>query len=303
MAESKLCDGVGENWVLSAHADDDSVVKNGFLADNTLEELIEVYMDELVGEKVFRDYQTEFPLLFKLIDAHDNLSIQVHPDDETAQRNHGMEARGKTEMWYVISAEPGAQLVVGFKKDITLQQYTEAVNNNSVEDLLLWVEVKKGDVIFIPPGLVHAIGKGILLAEIQQSCDITYRIYDYNRRDKDGHLRPLHIVEAQDVVSLKATQQPKINYHIGADEIIELSRCEYFATNLMAVSSSIERNYQDLSSFVVLLCVQGEIVLKCGEDTYHMKTGETLFLPASLTTVLVQAIGDEEARLLETYIP
>ena len=303
MAGAKSCDGVGENWVLSAHAEDDSVIANGFLEDNTLEELIEVYMDDLLGEKVFRIYQNEFPLLFKLIDAHDNLSIQVHPDDEAAQRNHGDGARGKTEMWYVMEAEPGAQLVVGFKQDITLQQYKEAVNNNTVEQLLQWIEVKPGDVIFLPPGLVHAIGKGILLAEIQQSSDITYRIYDYNRRDNNGNLRPLHIAEAQDVVSLSAMPQPKLSYQIAHNTAVELTKCDYFVTNLLSVTSSIQRNYQELGSFVVLLCVQGKVTVKSAEHVNELNVGEVLFVPASLPDVTIVATSKNEARLLETYIP
>lgn len=295
-------DGVGENWVLSAHDDDDSLIVNGFLADNTLEELIEVYMDELVGGKVFEQHQNEFPLLFKLIDAHDDLSIQVHPNDEIARKNHGPKANGKAEMWYVMHAEPGAKLVVGFKKDVTPQEYAQAVNDGTIGELLQWVEVEQGDVIFIPPGVVHAIGKGILLAEIQQSSDITYRIHDYNRRDKEGNLRPLHIKEAQEVVLLETVNHPKIHYRSQPNEATTLATCDYFVTNLLSVASEMRRTYQELDSFVVLLCVQGNATITTQTHTYDIDCGEVLFVPASITEIQINVRG-EETKLLETYIP
>lgn len=304
MAGQPPKDGVGENWILSAHGEDDSLITNGFLADNTLEELIEVYMDELVGDKVFEQYQNDFPLLFKLIDAHDDLSIQVHPNDEIARKNHGPQANGKAEMWYVMQAEPGAKLVVGFKNNITQQEYDRAVNDGTIEQMLQWVEVKPGDVVFIPPGVVHAIGKGILLAEIQQSSDITYRIHDYNRRDKDGNLRPLHIKEAQEVVSLELVNQPTIHYSMRPDEATPLVQCEYFTTNLLSVTSRMRRNYQDLDSFVVLLCTQGKAEISAMNKTYTLTQGELLFVPASLTEVLIQTMEQNtDTKLLETYIP
>ena len=302
MAGLEPQDGVGENWILSAHDDDDSLIINGFLADNTLEELIEVYMDELVGEKVFEQYRNNFPLLFKLIDAQDDLSIQVHPNDEIARKNHGEKNNGKAEMWYVMKAEPGAKLVVGFKKNINRQEYTNAVNDGTIAELLQWVEVKPGDVVFIPPGRVHAIGKGILLAEIQQSSDITYRIHDYNRLDKDGRLRPLHIKEAQEVVVLEAVQQPIINYKSIPNEATTLVECEHFVTNLLSVKSDMKRTYHQLDSFVVLLCVQGEAKITTHSQTYTLTQGELLFIPSTLTEIEINTT-DENTKILETYLP
>ena len=302
MAGLEPQDGVGENWILSAHDDDDSLIINGFLADNTLEELIEVYMDELVGEKVFEQYRNNFPLLFKLIDAQDDLSIQVHPNDEIARKNHGEKNNGKAEMWYVMKAEPGAKLVVGFKKNINRQEYTNAVNDGTIAELLQWVEVKPGDVVFIPPGRVHAIGKGILLAEIQQSSDITYRIHDYNRLDKDGRLRPLHIKEAQEVVVLEAVQQPIINYKSIPNEATTLVECEHFVTNLLSVKSDMKRTYHQLDSFVVLLCVQGEAKITTHSQTYTLTQGELLFIPSTLTEIQINTT-DENTKILETYLP
>ncbi len=302
MAGLEPQDGVGENWILSAHDDDDSLIINGFLADNTLEELIEVYMDELVGEKVFEQYRNNFPLLFKLIDAQDDLSIQVHPNDEIARKNHGEKNNGKAEMWYVMKAEPGAKLVVGFKKKINRQEYTNAVNDGTIAELLQWVEVKPGDVVFIPPGRVHAIGKGILLAEIQQSSDITYRIHDYNRLDKDGHLRSLHIKEAQEVVVLEAVQQPIINYKSIPNEATTLVECEHFVTNLLSVKSDMKRTYHQLDSFVVLLCVQGDAKITTHSQTYTLTQGELLFIPSTLTEIQINTT-DENTKILETYLP
>jgi len=302
MAGLEPQDGVGENWILSAHDDDDSLIINGFLADNTLEELIEVYMDELVGEKVFEQYRNNFPLLFKLIDAQDDLSIQVHPNDEIARKNHGEKNNGKAEMWYVMKAEPGAKLVVGFKKNINRQEYTNAVNDGTITELLQWVEVKPGDVVFIPPGRVHAIGKGILLAEIQQSSDITYRIHDYNRLDKDGRLRPLHIKEAQEVVVLEAVQQPIINYKSIPNEATTLVECEHFVTNLLSVKSDMKRTYHQLDSFVVLLCVQGEAKITTHSQAYTLTQGELLFIPSTLTEIQIKTT-DENTKILETYLP
>ena len=194
-------DKLGESWELSGYEGDESVVENGFLAGNNLTELIEIYMGELIGDKVYEQFGMSFPLLFKLIDANENLSIQVHPGDEVAAERHG--SFGKTEMWYVVDADPGAELIIGFTKDCTRDEYVDALENDQVEELLQNVPVKKGDVFFIPAGLVHAIGKGVVVAEIQQSSDITYRIYDYKRVDDHGNERDLHTAEALDVIDFQ----------------------------------------------------------------------------------------------------
>jgi len=200
-------DKLGESWELSGYENDESVVTNGFLAGNNLAELIEIYMDELVGDKVYNQYGLSFPLLFKLIDANENLSIQVHPGDEVAAERHN--SYGKTEMWYVVDADPDGKLIIGFTKDCTREEYLDALDNDKVEDLLQHVPVKKGDVFFIPAGLVHAIGKGVVVAEIQQSSDITYRIYDFKRVDEQGNERELHTEQALDVIDFTASLHPK----------------------------------------------------------------------------------------------
>jgi len=201
-------DKIGESWEISAVQDNISLVENGFLEGNTLEEIISIYMGELVGEKIYEKFGIEFPLLFKFIDANDKLSIQVHPDNDLAKQRH--QAYGKTEMWYVINAENDAEIIVGFNKEIDKYQYTKAVKENTLIKLLNKEKVKKSDAFYIPSGRVHAIGKGVLLAEIQQTSDITYRIYDWDRKDANGQERELHTEWALDAIDYKFYKEYKI---------------------------------------------------------------------------------------------
>ncbi|MBP5742670.1 MAG: class I mannose-6-phosphate isomerase, partial [Paludibacteraceae bacterium] len=187
-------ENIGESWELSGLEGNESVVENGYLAGNTINELVEVYLDELVGQKVYDTFGQSFPLLFKFIDANDKLSVQVHPDDDMAQELYG--TNGKTEMWYIIDAEKDAELYIGFDGKVDAKQCEEHIKNGTLADVLTVHKVKKGDAYFIPAGTVHAIGKGIILAEIQQSSDITYRLFDYDRKDKDGNKRELHLENA-----------------------------------------------------------------------------------------------------------
>ena len=201
-----------ESWELSGLEGCESVVENGILAGNSIEELLEVYMGDLVGDEIYETFGNYFPLLFKFIEANDDLSIQVHPDDEVAFERH--QSFGKTEMWYIVDAKPDSQLIAGFKVDCDQQTYIKALEQEKVESLLQQVSVKQGDVLFIQPGCVHSIGKGILLAEIQQASDITYRIYDFNRTDSNGNKRELHISEALDVIDYHALRNPLTVYTI-----------------------------------------------------------------------------------------
>ena len=245
-------DKLGESWELSGYENDESVVSNGFLEGNNLTELIEIYMGELVGDKVYDEFGLMFPLLFKLIDANENLSIQVHPGDEVAAERHN--SFGKTEMWYVVAAEQGSELIIGFSKDCTSEEYLDALENDKVEDLLQRVPVKPGDVLFIPAGLVHAIGKGVVVAEIQQSSDITYRIYDYKRVDDSGNERELHTDEALDVINFSASLNPKTEYSLLENQIVPLVSCEYFTTNIIKFDQALTRNYGEIDSFVAYMC-------------------------------------------------
>jgi len=291
-------DKLGESWELSGYEGDESVVVNGFLAGNNLTELIEIYMGELVGDKIFDTYGLNFPLLFKLIDANQNLSIQVHPGDEVAAERHN--SFGKTEMWYVLDAEKDGKLIVGFTQDCSKEEYLNALETDNVETLLQKVPVSKGDVFFIPAGLVHAIGKGVVVAEIQQSSDITYRIYDYKRTDDNGNERELHTEFALDVINFTATKNPKTIYKTQLNEIASLVECEYFTTNRLCFNEPLTRNYGTLDTFVVYMCIDGNLIIECNNEKTIVNKGETVLIPASISEVGL--IPEYQATLLEVYI-
>jgi len=292
-------DKLGESWELSGYEGDESVVTNGFLAGNNLRELIEIYMGELIGDTVFDEYGLSFPLLFKLIDANENLSIQVHPGDEVAAERHN--SYGKTEMWYVVDADKGAELIIGFNDDCSRETYLKAMSEDKVEDLLQKVPVTKGDVFFIPAGRVHAIGKGVVVAEIQQSSDVTYRIYDYKRKDDNGNERELHTEQALDVINFEASRQPKTIYSPLLNETTPLITCDYFTTNLLRFNKSLERQYAKLDSFVAYMCLEGTFTIESeGEKTTVIK-GDTVLIPASIDELSL--VPDGEVTLLEVYVP
>ena len=216
----------GESWELSSVEGYVSVVSNGFLAGNTITELIEVYMGDLVGDKIYKKFGIEFPLLFKFIDTNKDLSIQVHPGDELARKRHN--AYGKTEMWYVVHAEKGALINSGFNRPVTRDRYIELLEEGNITEILHYDEVVPGDVFFIPAGRVHAIGEGVMLAEIQQTSDITYRIFDYNRKDVQGKLRELHTDLALDAIDFSYMEEYKTRYHVEPNVSSEIVSCEYF---------------------------------------------------------------------------
>ncbi len=296
--KSSESDELGESWEISGFDNDESVVINGFLAGNTLPELIEIYMGELVGDNIYNQFGDMFPLLFKFIDANQNLSIQVHPGDEVAAERHN--SFGKTEMWYVLDAEFGAELIIGFSKNCSKYEYLDALNQNKVEDLLQKVPVKKGDVFFIPAGLVHAIGKGVVLAEIQQSSDITYRIYDYNRTDESGKERELHTEQALDVINFEASKNPVINYIPLLNVITPLVKCDYFTTRMLRFNQSITRYYSSIDSFVVYMCLEGNFVIEHNVEKYIVNKGDTFLIPACIEELIL--IPDSEVTLLEVYV-
>lgn len=291
-------DKLGESWELSGYDGDISVVSNGFLAGNNLEELIEIYMGDLVGDQVYDQHGLTFPLLFKLIDANENLSIQVHPNDEVAAERHN--SYGKTEMWYVIDADSDGSLIIGFKEDCTKENYLKAVEEGVLEDLLQTIKVTKGDVLFIPAGLVHAIGKGVVLAEIQQTSDVTYRIYDYKRVDDQGNERDLHTEEAIDVIDYQASKSPKTPYVTVLNGLTPLVSCEYFTTNLIRMNEQLTRNYGLLDSFVAYMCVDGDFEITCEGENTSVSKGDTILIPACIQEVHLTPEG--EATLLEVYV-
>jgi mannose-6-phosphate isomerase len=290
---------IGESWEVSAVDDKYSVVTNGFLAGNSLPELIEVYMGDLLGEKIFNNHGHQFPLLFKFIDANDVLSIQVHPDDELANARHN--DKGKTEMWYVIAAEEGAELISGFNQEMDKDTYLKHLNNNTLPEILNHEKVESGDVFFLPAGRVHAIGAGILLAEIQQTSDITYRIFDWNRVDKDGKPRELHTEQALDAIDFKKYGDYRTHYELTKNKASNLVKCNYFTTNLFELDKPQQRDLIELDSFVVYMCMDGKVEITYDEeDTVTLEKGETLLVPAAIEHLAYKP--HPTVKLLEVYI-
>ena len=289
----------GELWALSSMEGHESVIANGFLADNTLNEAIEIYMGDLVGDRVYNRFGSQFPLLVKLIDAAQDLSIQVHPDDNLARRR-GM-PWGKTEMWYILQADPGARLISGFRHDTSPEQYQASLDNGTLDNLLLAEQPEPGDVYFIPAGRIHALGKGLLVAEIQQASDCTYRIYDWNRLDTNGKPRKLHTDLAIDAIDFSAVQgHAHTHYHPLPNQPVTVAHCPYFTSRLIALDSPIRRNLENNDSFVLYLCVDGIAAVKALDTIVPLHTGECTLLPAVADHAELFCEGS--ARLLEITI-
>lgn len=287
----------GESWDLSCVKGDISSVASGMLKGNNLEELIEVYMGDLVGEKVFEEYGLEFPLLIKTLDCNDVLSVQVHPDDELAAERHN--SLGKTEMWYVTSCEEGAAIYIGFNREITREEYLDAVSSGHLVDLLNRVEVKAGDAFFIPAGLVHALGKGVQVVEIQQTSDVTYRIYDWDRVDDEGKSRELHTALAVDAIDFAMRTEDSIcRYVPKLNESVEIAKCKYFTTNILQVEGEVAKDYASLDSFVILMCIGGEAEIDADGNVEKMADGDVVLLPAEFNEVVIKG----SAKLLEVSI-
>ncbi len=276
-----------ESWQVSGVKGDVSVVAGGMLKGNNLQELIEVYMGDLVGDGVFGRYGEEFPVLVKLIDARQTLSVQVHPNDDLARERHG--AYGKTEMWYVVDADPGAVLYVGWNRDVGEREYLDAVAGGTVADLLRRFEVKAGDTFFIPAGTVHAIGAGVRIAEVQETSDVTYRIYDWDRVDDKGRARQLHTELAVDAIDFGAPQDYVVTRAAVANEAVLLKRCRWFTVNLLELNGTVTRPVGD--SFVIYMCVGGSAVVGDAE----VVAGESVLVPAEMDDVRLTG----KARLLE----
>lgn len=288
---------VGESWELSGVQGDISVVANGKLKGNNLSELIEIYMGDLVGEKVFEKYGEEFPLLIKLIDADDVLSIQVHPDDKLAAERHN--SYGKTEMWYIIDHQPGAELFLGFNQPVDRQKYLDYLNRGELDKLLNRYKVEKDDAYFIPAGAIHAIGKGILIAEIQQTSDITYRVFDWNRTDANGNGRELHTELALDSIQYQEKHDYQLTAKPVANTAANLQSCPYFETNTLLVDGTMERDYAKLDSFVIYICLDGTLTLTTDQGVETIAKGETVLLPAQFESATLAGDG----KLIEVYIP
>lgn len=285
---------IGESWELSTVANDVSVVANGEFAGLNLNELIEKYPIELLGSKSIEKFGLEFPLLFKFLDAKEDLSIQVHPNDELAKLRHN--SFGKTEMWYVMQADETARLVVGFKNKINKEEYLKHLESKTLVTILNETPVQKGDAFFLETGTVHAIGAGVLIAEIQQTSDVTYRLYDWDRVDANGIGRELHNDLAVDAINYNETNT-KVFYNKGTNESVNLVECPFFTTNIIEVSEKyIWKKRKE--SFTVFMCTEGSFVIVTSDFTFKFKKGDTVLIPAIVEEF--ELIG--ETSLLEITI-
>lgn len=296
----KGSDKIGESWELSAVSKFESIATNGFLAGNSIQDLIEIYMGELVGDQVYMKYGIEFPLLFKFIEANEKLSVQVHPDNETAKFRHY--AYGKTEMWYVVDAEKNSEIIVGFKKSLNKDALIKVIEDKTLIDYLNFEKIQKGDVFYIPPGKVHALLEGTVVAEIQQTSDITYRLYDWDRLGLDGKPRDLHVDLALDVIDFSVKENNKTKYFPVPESRNALVECPYFTTNLIEFENAVELNYSKLDSFVVYMCLEGKFDLVYGDNkSIVIEKGETVLVPAEIEHVILKP--KKASKILETYIP
>ncbi len=288
---------IGENFAVSGLKDDLSVVSNGSLAGKNIHELIEKYKGRLIGEKVYNAFGSNFPLLIKYIDANDDLSIQVHPNDDLAKEKY--QAFGKTEMWYVINANDGARLISGFSKKTNAEEFTQYHSEGQLMDLMAKHDTSAGDTFFIPAGKVHSIGSGNFIAEIQQTSDITYRIYDYDRRDKYGNPRELHHELAMKAMNFEDADSGKINYQCRDNESAQLASCKYFTTNLLKINGTQTKDYSEIDSFVILMNVGGACHVFANDYSIELNELEAILIPAELNNINIEG---HSAKLLEVFV-
>lgn len=288
----------GETWELSGVKGNISEVSNGSLAGKPLTDVIALYGADLLGERIKKQFGSEFPLLIKFIDANDDLSIQVHPDDELAQKRHN--SFGKSEMWYIMQADKGASLISGFSEEVDKESYQKAFNEGRLEQILNREEVTAGDVFYLPAGRVHTIGKGLLLAEIQQTSDVTYRIYDFDRTDDQGNKRELHIEESLDAIDYQKYDEYKSPYLDKQDESVNLVTCEYFTTNKLHLTGNFQINHAGLDCFKIYICLEGNARLVTAHGSEEVAMGDVILVPASVEQYTFET--STGTTLLESYI-
>ena len=307
-------DHIGESWELSGFGEHETTVANGALRGRTVTELVKEFKDTLVGKHVYERNGDEFPLLIKFIDARDDLSIQVHPDDAMALRCHG-QRNGKTEMWYVVDAEPGACLYSGLSQELTPEEYARRVADGTIIDVLARHDVHPGDVFFLPAGRIHAICSGCFVAEIQQTSDLTYRIYDYGRLGLDGKPRQLHTELAKEAIDYKVYPDYRTAYTPVKDAETELVSCKYFTTSLYEMDRPVTKNLEDVDSFLVVMCLAGGGTLTDAEPVYDaegrrgptkghvidLRQGETVLIPATSTGVTFKP-AEGGMKVITSYV-
>ncbi len=284
----------GESWEISTVENDISIVANGTFSGKTLNALIELYPEEILGTEVYARFGKQFPLLFKYLDAREDLSIQLHPNDELAQKRHN--SFGKTEMWYVMQADEDARLILGFKEKSSPQEYLTHLHNKTLLDILDSKKVKSGDVFMLNTGTIHAIGAGIVIAEIQQTSDITYRVYDFDRKDANGNTRELHVDLALEALNFDKIETQRF-YDKEANMANEVVHCPYFTANFIPLNGAAVFS-KTAESFCVLMCVEGEFSLLVGGESYQYSKGSTVLLPAVITDFQLKG----QASILEIYI-
>ena len=290
-------ENVGESWEISGVKDNETIVSDGPYAGKKLNEVVEELKGKLVGEDNYKRFGNEFPLLIKFIDARQDLSIQVHPTDEIAKRQ-GKE-RGKTEMWYLMDSDKDATLLCGLKKKITPEEYAQMVENDTIVDAIDRYEVKEGDCFFLPAGRIHAIGTGCFLAEIQQTSDVTYRIYDFKRKDKNGNYRQLHTKEAAECINYNVESNYRTEYTPVKNQGVSLVQCPYFNTAVYDLNEPMTLDYSELDSFVILIGLNGNANITDDEgNSFTLQAGESVLVPATTKTLKVEGT----IKFLETYV-
>jgi mannose-6-phosphate isomerase len=290
-------ENLGEIWSLSGVPGNVSKVESGGLKGKNLNELISEFKEKLTGKKVFEKFGTEFPLLIKFIDAAKPLSVQVHPNDEIAKKRHN--SFGKSEMWYIMEAEKNAELIIGFKEEITKENYSKHLESNSLEEILNQIPVEKGDAVYIPAGRVHAIGAGIVLAEIQQTSDVTYRIYDYNRIDKDGKKRELHTDLALEAIDFNPVDEIKTSYNFIENQFNSLIETPYFQTKIYTGNEKISVKEND--EMRIYICTEGKVNFNTKENLTELNQYETLLIPAEIPDFEIEP--KKHSTLIEVKVP
>ncbi|MEN8815719.1 MAG: type I phosphomannose isomerase catalytic subunit [Nonlabens sp.] len=289
---------IGESWEISAVPGSETIVEEGIYQGRTINNLISEFKGDFLGEEVYKNYGDEFPLLIKFIDAQQPLSIQVHPNNALAKERHN--CLGKNEMWYIMPSDKDAKITVGFNKQLTPDSYQEHLKNNTLTDVLNEFSVKAGDAFYIPTGRVHAIGAGVVLAEIQQSSDVTYRIYDYDRKDlKTGMKRELHTDLALDAIDFELHDNDQTDYTRKKNHLNKLIDSPYFKTNFLKVKGSQKRNLDEINSFVIYMCVKGSASFVYEGESYSIIQGECILLPAGIDKFNIEATA---AQLIEIYL-
>ena len=287
----------GESWEISTVKGDISIVSNGELSGTPLHDLITAHAEDLLGKSVVARFGKEFPILIKFIDAKLDLSIQLHPNDELAKARH--DSFGKTEMWYIMDADPDAELIIGFNRDVSKEEYAKSLEDNKLLELLNYEKVKTGDTFFIDTGKIHAIGSGVMLAEIQQTSDITYRVFDFNRKDKDGNYRELHTDLALDAIDYGQRDDFRVDYSLTENRVNDMVACPYFTTKFLNLSKDFEQNVSLRDSFTIYMCVDGSASIENEVGAEDIKKGETILVPAKSARIQIRTKG---AKFLEITI-